>query len=106
MNSDIKKINEEINEKLKEIRKRKNMIKGSINMVYTKCGNPNCKCARGFKHQEYRLTYKDGNNITKTVYLSKRKINKIKKRIDNYKMAKKLFNDIIGLNLKLIKIEK
>lgn len=106
MNSDIKKIKDEINEKLKEVRIRKNMIKGSINMVYTKCGNPNCKCAHGLKHQEYRLTYKGENNITKIVYLSKTKINKVQKMIDNYKIAKKIFNDIIELNINLLKADK
>jgi len=104
MQEDVKRISEEINLKLKEIRKRKNMVKGSINKVYTKCGNPNCKCTKGERHEEYRLTYKGANNVSKTVYLSKSKIKKVQKLVDNYKEAKLLFNEILELNVKLIKL--
>jgi len=105
MNDEIKKITEKINAKLKEIRKRKNMLKGSINKVYTKCGNANCKCARGFKHEEYRITKKGPNNKTKTVYLPKDNIKKTQKMIENYREAKIFFNEIIELNFELIKLK-
>ncbi len=104
MNSEIKEIKEKISRKLKEIRGKKNMVKGSINKIYTKCGNPNCKCAKGFKHEEYRLTYKGNNNVSKTVYLNKSKIKRGQKMIDNYREVKNLFNEIIDLNIKLIKL--
>ncbi|MEA1884658.1 MAG: DUF6788 family protein [Thermotogota bacterium] len=104
MNSEIKEINEEISNKLKEVRKRKNMVKGSINKIYTKCGNPNCKCAKGLKHEEYRLTYKGVNRVSKTVYLSKNKIKRVQKMINNYREVRNLFNEIIDLNIKLIKL--
>lgn len=104
MNSEVEEINKEISSKLKEIRKKKNILKGSVNKVYTKCGNPNCKCAKGFKHEEYRLTYKGENNKTKIVYLNKAKIKKVQKMIDNGKDVRKLMNEIIELNIRLIKL--
>jgi hypothetical protein len=104
MQEDVKKITEEISLKLKEIKKRKNMVRGSINKIYKRCGNMNCKCAKGEKHEEYRLTYKGSDQISKTVYLSKNKIKKVQKMVDNYKEAKLLFNEILELNVKLIKL--
>lgn len=106
MQCEIKKLLKEINLKLKEIKKRKNMVKGSINKIYAKCGNPNCKCTRGEGHEEYRLTYKGENNISKTVYLNKGKVKKVQKMVNNYKEAKLLFNEILELNIKLIKTIK
>lgn len=104
MQEEIKKITEEINLKLKEIKKRKNMVKGSINKIYKKCGNLNCRCVDGEKHEEYRLTYKGADKVSKTVYLSKGKIKKVQRMVDNYKEAKLLFNEILELNVKLIKL--
>lgn len=106
MQDEIRNILNEINQNLKEIRKRKNMVKGTINKIYTKCGNPNCKCAKGEKHEENRLTYKDSDNISKTVYLSKGKIKKVQKMVSNYKEARLLLNEILELNVKLIKLIK
>ncbi len=106
MQDETKKISEQINYKLKEIKKHRYMLKGSINKVYTKCGNLNCKCTRGEKHEEYRLTYKGANNISKTIYLSKNKITKVKKMVESYQAAKVLFNEILELNVKLFKISK
>lgn len=104
MQEEISRISTKINENLKGIRKRKNMVKGTINKIYTKCGNQNCKCARGERHEEYRLTYKGYNHISKTVYLSKGKIKKVQQMVKNYKEAKLLFNEILELNTNLIRL--
>lgn len=104
MNDEIKEINKKISSILTEIRKRKTMVRGTINKIYAKCGNPNCKCAKGFRHEEYRLTYKGENNKTKIVYLNKGKVKKVQKMIDNGKEVRRLMNEVIELNIKLIKL--
>ena len=105
MESEAQKILKEISFKVSEIRKRKCMVKGTINKIYTKCGNPNCKCARGEKHGEHRLTYKGKDAISKTVYLNRSKIEKVEKMIKNYQEVKLLLNEILELNVKLIKMD-
>ncbi len=106
MQQDKQIIQTKIAEKMKQLTTFKKMVKGTVNKVYTKCGNPNCKCAKGEKHQAFQLTYKAENNLTKTVYLNKNKVKLTLIRIENYKLARKIFNEIIELNVKLLKIEK
>ena len=99
-------IQAEITEKMNQLTKLKKMVKGTVNKVYTKCRNQNCKCTKGEKHPAFQLTYKAENNLTKTVYLNKNKVDLALKRIENYKLARKLFNEIIELNVNLLKIER
>ena len=106
MQQDKQIIQAEIAVKMKQLTKLKKIVKGTVNKVYTKCGNSNCKCAKGEKHPAFQLTYKAENNLTKTIYLSKNKVNMTLERIENYKLARKLFNEIVELNIELLKFEK
>ena len=99
-------IQAEISVKMKQMGKLKKIVKGTVNKIYTKCGNPNCKCAKGERHPAFQLTYKAENNLTKTVYLNKNKVSMALERIENYKLARELFNEIVELNIKLLKFEK
>ena len=99
-------IKAEIAVKMKQMAKLKKIVKGTVNKVYTKCGNPNCKCTKGERHPAFQLTYKAENNLTKTVYLNKNKVSMALERIENYKLARELFNEIVELNIKLLKFEK
>ena len=55
--------------------------------------------------QSHVLTYKE-NNITKTVYIRKSMVQDVKRLINNYKKARKIFNNIIALNIQLLKKNK
>lgn len=105
MEENIKELQKRVDDKFKELKKCKSMIKGSINERYAICGKPNCKCTRGEKHLSYQLSYKQKGNKTKTMYLKKTKLNKARKMIDNYQKAKVIFDEIIELNTQLLKIE-
>ena len=37
------------------------MIRGSFNNVYRKCGKPNCRCARGVGHPSDRIVFLQGS---------------------------------------------
>lgn len=70
--------------------KTKRMLKGSI-----------CKIKNGFI-----LTYKNSDNITKTVYIRKDKVTETRILIQNYNKAKQIFNRILSLNIELFKLDK
>lgn len=61
-----------------------NIIRGSLYTIYRKCGNPNCKCARGEKHAgKYISISKNGK--THLTYVRKRDVERIEQGTKNYK---------------------
>lgn len=53
---------------LKKLAKSKPFVDGSIVKVRRKCGNKNCRCTRGQKHESFYLMYKV-KGVTKAVYI-------------------------------------
>ena len=54
---------------LREIRRIKPFIMGSLSTTKKRCGNPKCRCAtEGPIHETVLLTWKE-NNITRTMYV-------------------------------------
>ena len=45
------------------------MIDGSIYTVYKKCGNKNCRCAKGSLHGPFKYLSKKAGGVTKTVFV-------------------------------------
>ena len=45
------------------------MIDGSIYTVYKKCGNKNCRCAKGSLHGPFKYLSKKVDRVTKTVFV-------------------------------------
>ena len=88
-----------------------NIIRGSLYTVYRKCGNPNCKCAKGERHAgKYISISKNGK--THLTYVRKRDVVRIEKETENYKkyqnrMARiKKINEEIFTLLRQIRDEK
>lgn len=60
---------------LKHLTNVKPLIDGSLVTIARKCGNPNCRCADGYKHESLYFTYKPQRRIkgeatkTKTIYV-------------------------------------
>ena len=67
-----------------EIVKAKDMIKGSISSVCSNCKRANCVCKTSANKKSYRLTYKDKNQTTKTVYVHKVNLKRVKNMISNF----------------------
>jgi hypothetical protein len=81
------------------------MIKGSLYKLYRKCGNPNCKCARGEKHEgNYISTSKDGE--TRLTYVRKRDIVQVVKQTGNYREYQKGMAEIRKINEEIFSILK
>jgi hypothetical protein len=87
---------------LADINDRSFLLKGSLNQVYRKCGNPNCRCARGKKHGPfYLLTWSEGGK-TRSRHIPRGKAGQVEEMIRNYREAKRLLNELSRANLELI----
>lgn len=91
--------------RIEKIGDYKNFLKGSLVETLTRCGNPNCKCAKGQRHQVLHLSYKDGKK-TRRVYIPRDLAGEVRKWINNRKKLLKLLNEIFELNVELIKSTK
>ena len=74
------------------------MQQGTLVRNYRRCGNPNCRCARGQKHgPHYYLSTRRGGK-TKMDYTPKILMNQVKKELGNYRKFKQLLSELLELN--------
>jgi len=103
------KLQELLNQKekcLKELYQFTNFLPGQIHSAYLTCNRGNCKCTRGEKHGPvWNLTWKE-NQKTKTFYVRKKEVNKVKSGVEEHKQVKKLLKEISFLNLEILKINR
>ena len=76
------------------------MIKGCYCVSKTKCGKPNCKCAKGDEHRVERLVWReDGRGINRAV--PKEDVEWVKKMTDNNNEYKRLRKNLEELDEKI-----
>jgi len=90
------------NAKLKKLAEVGPILQGSITTVDVKCGNPDCKCARGEKHTSNILT-KKVNGKTKSVYVPADMLEEAKQWTQEYKKVKELMKEISNYNEQILK---
>ena len=90
---------------LRKIMDHRNFLKGSAVETLTRCGNPNCHCAKGQRHQVLHLSYKDGKK-TKRVYIPRQQEKKVREWIKNRKKILDLLKKAFELNLRLLKEQR
>ncbi len=88
-----------IEKALTALSKSGEMLKGNINRVLL--GE---KKKGGGKRESYLLTFKGDSNKTKTLYISKDRLEKVEKMIKNYQKAKLRLEEIVELNVELFKM--
>ena len=88
--------------RLKELRQIGPFIAGSMVRIAHTCGNPNCKCTRGQKHENYYLTCKVKQK-TQTRYISVDLEDEVRRWTTEYKRVKRLINEISQLQRNIIK---
>ena len=88
--------------KLRQLQTIGPVVAASLCRRMTKCGNPNCKCARGEKHESWCLTYKDKGK-THTVHVPRDMIEEVRQWVKEYKRAKILLKDISDQSMRIIK---
>ncbi len=90
---------------LKNLMEFEDFIRGSITTIRHKCSNKNCKChSGGDKHPGIYFSA-NINKKTKLIYLGEKKVAKAKKLLNNHVKLKKLLDDIVTVNIDILKLE-
>jgi len=79
-------------------------LAASLVCVSHRCGNPGCRCARGEGHPSWRLTYKDANQKTVTVYVPVGLLEEVRQWVSNYRAFKTLACEISEAQLARVRL--
>jgi len=63
----------------------RDMIEGSIYTVYKKCGNKNCRCAKGKLHGPFNYLSKKIDGVTKLTFVRRADQDDVEKMAINYR---------------------
>ncbi len=80
-------------------------LRGSITFVCSTCNRAKCICTKKSNGKAYRLTFKDANQKSHTLYISKELLPKARMMVDNYTKIRKLIDEIQIVNVSLFKME-
>jgi len=87
--------------KLKQLTEAGPLLAASLCEVNRRCGNQNCKCAKGEPHKAHVVTYKVKGK-TRTVHVPKDMVEEVREWVEEHKRVKKLVQDISRNSLALI----
>ena len=82
-----------------------NFVRGSITSVCSTCNRARCICRKKSSRKAYRLTYKDAQQKTRTVYVRREQLPKMRKMIANYARVRKLIDKLVETNIEVFKAE-
>ena len=80
-------------------------VRGSITSVCSTCNRARCICTSKSTGRAYRLTYKDAQQKTHTVYVRKEQLPRVRKMIANYARVRKLIEQLVQANIDVFKAE-
>jgi hypothetical protein len=96
-------LHEEKREILEKIQSLDGAIRGSIYELHTKCGKPNCYCARTpRRHTSLMLSF-SYKRKTRLVPIKKEQIPEIRARINDYKRLKAAVDELTRINAELLR---
>jgi hypothetical protein len=87
--------------KLKQLAQCKPLVAASLCKVNRRCGNLNCKCARGQFHTAHVLTYKVQGK-TRTVHVPKDMVEEVRGWVQEHKRVKQLIREVSNNSLAII----
>ncbi len=79
----------------------KDMVAESIYTVYKKCGNKNCRCARGELHGPFHYLSRKVDGVTKLTFVRRADEGEIKEKAYNYKKYIKATADLKKIDKKI-----
>jgi len=90
---------------LKKLEQHSEFVRGSISSICTTCNRARCICNKPSSRRAYRLTYKDDQQKTRIVYVSRAQLPRIQKMIANYARVRKIIEQLVEINIKMFKEE-
>lgn len=88
--------------RLKLIAQAKPFIAGSLAKVGVKCGNPNCKCASGERHEAWVLTRKEKGR-TVTAHVPRDMVEDVARWVAEHRRLKRLMKEASELGERMIR---
>jgi len=99
----------EIRRRIRILRKKLStlgpLMRGTVVLLGSTCGNPRCKCARGEKHPQYYFSV-NIDRKTKIMYLRKEMRIEAEEYVKNYKLLWDIVEEMTLLNFELLKSKK
>ena len=86
----------------KRIRALGPLMRGSVVELAMKCGNQNCRCARGEKHKKFHFSMSKKGR-TKIIYLGKAREPIARQYSENYKSLLEIVEEMTIINMELLK---
>ena len=93
------------NDLLKKLAQFPEFVRGSITSVCSTCNRARCICSKKSSRMAYRLTYKDSQQKTHSVYVKKDQLPRMRKMIANYARLRKLIEQLVEVNIEAFKEE-
>lgn len=90
---------------LKKLARHPEFVRGSISSVCATCNRARCICERKSTLRAYRLTYKDGQQKTKIVYVPRDELPRMRRMIASYQRLRAIVEQLIETNLEVFKEE-
>ena len=90
---------------LKRLERYSEFARGSITSVCSTCNRARCICEKKTPQRAYRLTYKDNRQKTRTVYIPRSSLPRIRKLIANYAKARDIIEQLVETNIEMFKEE-
>jgi hypothetical protein len=78
-------------------------LRGSITSVCSTCNRAGCICTGRPTGRAYRLTYKDKQQKTRTVYISRTQLPEVRRMILNYSKVRDLMDKLFETNIAILK---
>jgi hypothetical protein len=99
---DRRKLEQQRDALLAELRGLGNLMRGTIGAVSVKCGRPGCACAQGVKHRKVHLSV-NLYGRTRSCYLGREREALVAPLLTEYERAWRLINDLTAVNLALLR---
>ena len=81
-------------------------VRGSVTSVCSTCNRARCICRKkSSSRKAYRLTYKDRQQKTRTVYVRQAQVPKVRKMIANYAHTRSIIEQLVEVNIELFRAE-
>jgi hypothetical protein len=97
---------EELTKRRERLRKQMRalgpLMRGSVVELAGKCGNPNCRCARGQKHKRWYYSMSQKGK-TKLIYLGKSREPLGRQYSANYTALLEIVEEMTMINMQLLK---
>lgn len=79
--------------RLTQLISQRGVLRGSLLVRGRVCGKPNCKCARGQKHESLYLVISEGGR-TRQLYVPKDWESRVRRWVEDHRRARQLMEEI------------